>query len=248
SNFSHIFLNQPIEVPSETDELSLKRGAFHDQAIDSVASSVSVDSTSTILKESNGGSGKLNVDPIDLDGSVALDYVYHINVQRPSGEIGFRSMCSFVAFAYRPMLLRIGDLDPHIPITFIYGSRSWIDMSSGIKTRAARPESYVDIKIIEGAGHQVHAEAAEEFNAYLNAVCAQVDCGVACNPVPTGEQDQNYVELKSLDSSRSTEQRTGRLRSSSSTQKIAGIHSDSRERMLAVAGSLGHEAGDEASE
>lgn len=83
SNFSHIFLNQPIEVPSETDELSLKRGAFHDQAIDSVASSVSVDSTSTILKESNGGSGKLNVDPIDLDGSVALDYVYHINVQRP---------------------------------------------------------------------------------------------------------------------------------------------------------------------
>lgn len=64
-----------------------------------------------------------------------------------SGEIGFRSMCSFVAFAYRPMLLRIGDLDPHIPITFIYGSRSWIDMSSGIKTRAARPESYVDIKV-----------------------------------------------------------------------------------------------------
>ncbi|THD25295.1 Abhydrolase domain-containing protein 4 [Fasciola hepatica] len=244
-------VGESFEVPSENDEFSLKTGAFHGHTTDSEqpldTSCQSIDPRPVHANDIKDCE-RLKLDPVDLDGSVALDYVYHINVQRPSGEIGFKSMCSCVAFAYRPMLLRIGELDPHIPITFIYGSRSWIDMSSGVKTRAARPGSYVDIKIIEGAGHQVHAEAAEEFNAYVNAVCEQVDRGTACNPVPVGEHERRYAELNSKCTIPPTDQRFHRVNPSSSAQKIVSSRCDGLDRSSAVVGSLGHEASDEASD
>ncbi|CAH8579994.1 unnamed protein product [Schistosoma turkestanicum] len=125
------------------------------------------------------------LDSIDfeaLDGSVALDYVYHINCQNPSGEIGFKSLCGSVGWPQRPMLDRIGQLDPNVPITFIYGSRSWIDLSSAYKSRVLLPTSYVDVKVIEGAGHQVYAQMSEEFNAYVNMIGHRVDNGDSFTP------------------------------------------------------------------
>lgn len=45
------------------------------------------------------------------------------------------------------MLDRISQLDPNVPVTFIYGSRSWMDLSSGYRTRVLLPNSYVDVKV-----------------------------------------------------------------------------------------------------
>ncbi|KAH8864309.1 1-acylglycerol-3-phosphate O-acyltransferase ABHD5 [Schistosoma japonicum] len=123
-----------------------------------------------------------SVDFEDLDGSVALDYVYHINCLHPSGETGFKSLCSSVGWPQRPMLDRIGQLDSNVPVTFIYGSLSWIDLSSGYRTRLLRPNSYVDVKVIEGAGHQVYAQMSEEFNAYVNMIGQRIDNGDSFNP------------------------------------------------------------------
>ncbi|VDO83982.1 unnamed protein product [Schistosoma mattheei] len=51
------------------------------------------------------------------------------------------------------MLDRISQLDPNVPVTFIYGSRSWMDLSSGYRTRVLLPNSYVDVKTTEFCGY-----------------------------------------------------------------------------------------------
>ncbi|VDP77315.1 unnamed protein product [Echinostoma caproni] len=205
-------LGESIEVPSESEELALKNGAFLQQT--TTDSEHGLDTlncsshNSTVTDDTSGDSEKKNLDPVDLDGSVALDYVYHINVQQPSGEVGFRGMCSFVGFAYRPM-------------------------------------------IIEGAGHQVHAEAAEEFNAYVNAVCEQVDRGVACNPVPPGEHD--YLKLSTpVTNTQTSEQRLPRKRSAVNTvRQMMASRPEEFNKLVPTTSAphrLGHEASDEASD
>ena len=42
------------------------------------------------------------------------------------------------AFARRPMLQRVEGLDPQLPVTIIYGSKSWIDSATGGRVAAAR--------------------------------------------------------------------------------------------------------------
>lgn len=51
-------------------------------------------------------------------------------------------------WAKRPMLKRINELRPDISITFIYGSRSWVDSNSGVQAAALRPNSHVEIKVL----------------------------------------------------------------------------------------------------
>ena len=74
------------------------------------------------------------------------------------------------------MLKRIdSELDSSIPVSFIYGNRSWMDPSSGEKVRELRPQSYVRIYRIARAGHHVHADRPEEFNQVVNNVLKIVD-------------------------------------------------------------------------
>lgn len=52
-----------------------------------------------------------------------------------------------VGWAKNPMLERIHEIDKNIPITMIYGSRSWIDSDSGWSVKQARKESSVDVHV-----------------------------------------------------------------------------------------------------
>ena len=67
------------------------------------------------------------------------------------------------------------ELDSSIPVSFIYGNRSWMDPSSGEKVRELRPQSYVRVYRIARAGHHVHADRPEEFNQVVNNVLKIVD-------------------------------------------------------------------------
>lgn len=58
-------------------------------------------------------------------------------------------------WAKRPMLQRIADLHPDIPITVIYGARSCIDGNSGTTIQALRPNSYVKTIVSGMFGHWV---------------------------------------------------------------------------------------------
>uniref|UniRef100_A0A914EI32 AB hydrolase-1 domain-containing protein n=1 Tax=Acrobeloides nanus TaxID=290746 RepID=A0A914EI32_9BILA len=90
------------------------------------------------------------------------DYNYLNNAQKPSGEVAFKNMNLLLGQVKRPMIHRF-NLDPKIPVTFMYGKQSWVDKTPGYSIKCQRSQSYVNIKIIENAGHQIFAEAPLHF-------------------------------------------------------------------------------------
>lgn len=108
---------------------------------------------------------------IEDDINLIPQYIHQCNAQYPSGESAFHTMMESFGWAKHPMIHRIKDVRHDIPMTFIYGTRSWIDSSSGEKIKAQRGDSIVDIKVVNGAGHHVYADKPEIFNRYVNETC-----------------------------------------------------------------------------
>ncbi|GIX93292.1 1-acylglycerol-3-phosphate O-acyltransferase ABHD5 [Caerostris darwini] len=104
-----------------------------------------------------------------------LQYIYHCNVQNPSGEIAFKAMTDKSGWAKYPMMYRLNNLDWKIPITFVYGSRSWINRQPGLQIKYSRLNSFVDVQVIEGAGHHVYADKPQEFNSMMNRICDNLE-------------------------------------------------------------------------
>eukprot|EP00066_Takifugu_rubripes_P003393 XP_003965932.1 PREDICTED: 1-acylglycerol-3-phosphate O-acyltransferase ABHD5 [Takifugu rubripes] len=102
------------------------------------------------------------------------EYIYHMNAQSPSGETAFRNMTVPYGWAKRPMSQRMDQLQPHIPITAVYGSRSSVDSNSGAAIRELTPERPVDIITIRGAGHYVYADQPDDFNHRVLRACDKV--------------------------------------------------------------------------
>lgn len=59
----------------------------------------------------------------------------------------------------------------------IYGSRSWIDSTSGRETKERRSGCYVDVQVITGAGHHVYVDKPNKFNELVEKVCQNEDRG-----------------------------------------------------------------------
>lgn len=109
------------------------------------------------------------------DDSVIADYIFHCNAQNPSGEAAFHSMMSSFGWAKYPMCNRIPSLKKEVPLTLIYGSRSWVDHSPSGVIQDMRNGSYVDVKIINGAGHHVYADKKDQFNQIVLRACSMSD-------------------------------------------------------------------------
>ncbi|XP_075068501.1 1-acylglycerol-3-phosphate O-acyltransferase ABHD5 isoform X2 [Mixophyes fleayi] len=110
-----------------------------------------------------------------FEDDTVTEYIYHCNVQSPSGETAFRNMTIPYGWARRPMLQRIDKMHQDIPITVIYGARSCIDGNSGSTIQSLRPNSYVTTIAIRGAGHYVFADQPEDFNQKVSEICDSVD-------------------------------------------------------------------------
>ncbi|XP_047461220.1 1-acylglycerol-3-phosphate O-acyltransferase ABHD5-like [Mugil cephalus] len=108
-----------------------------------------------------------------FDDNTVSDYIYHLNAQTPSGETAFKNMTIPYGWAKRPMLERIDQVQAHIPISFIYGSRSSIDSDSGYAFKKTRPD--VEITVIRGAGHYVFADQPEDFNQTVLQILARAE-------------------------------------------------------------------------
>jgi abhydrolase domain-containing protein, putative len=105
-----------------------------------------------------------------------LQYIYHCNVQpNPSGEMAFRALALPFGWAKFPMINRISDIDPGPTITFIYGSRSWIERQTAFQIKYLLGDSRVDVHVIQGAGHHVYADKSAEFNNLINEICLNID-------------------------------------------------------------------------
>ncbi|XP_033854337.2 1-acylglycerol-3-phosphate O-acyltransferase ABHD5 [Acipenser ruthenus] len=110
-----------------------------------------------------------------FEDNTVTEYIYHCNVQTPSGETAFKNMTIPYGWAKRPMLHRVGLIQEDIPITVIYGARSCIDGNSGNAIKQLRPNSHVETVAIRGAGHYVYADQPEDFNQKVIEICNSVE-------------------------------------------------------------------------
>ncbi|KAL3320544.1 Alpha/beta hydrolase domain-containing protein 4 [Cichlidogyrus casuarinus] len=142
----------------------------------------------------------VSVDSEHFDTNVVYDYIYHCNAREPTGEKAFGNLSTEKVWAAMPMLTRLPSIPKEIPITFVYGGRSWLDMSTGIKAKGLRQGSYVDVKVIASGGHSAYAQCSDEFNNFVNTVCSQIDGGSTFN-------EPNTVSNTTKKSSTSTPRR-----------------------------------------
>uniref|UniRef100_A0A914DR76 AB hydrolase-1 domain-containing protein n=1 Tax=Acrobeloides nanus TaxID=290746 RepID=A0A914DR76_9BILA len=91
------------------------------------------------------------------------DYNYLNNAQKPSGEIAFKNMCILLAQVKRPIIHRVHSMHYKVPITFMHGCDSWVDSTPAYSIKYMREKSYVHVKLIKNAGHQIFAEAPLHF-------------------------------------------------------------------------------------
>lgn len=101
-------------------------------------------------------------------------YIYQLNAQTDTGY-GFHSLMQGLLHAKFPIIDRIDEMPKEMPLTFIYGERSWMERSSGYQIKEERFNSYVNVQIIERCGHDVHVERSKEFNIIVNETCSLVD-------------------------------------------------------------------------
>lgn len=118
------------------------------------------------------------------DTDVIPQYLYQCNSQNPTGEAAFHAMSASLGWAKHPMVNRIHTLQNDVPITLLYGSRSWVDNASGELIREKRPDSLVHIQVITGAGHHVYADKPEAFNRYVVEACSFSDSLETRNKLP----------------------------------------------------------------
>jgi pimeloyl-ACP methyl ester carboxylesterase len=111
------------------------------------------------------------------DSDAIYEYIYQCNAQQPTGEMAFGVMTKSFGWAKRPMIHRFGGIDPNIPVTFICGSKSWIDCGPAYEIQTRRTDSYVDVKVVSGAGHHVYADASDKFNTILRSISDLVCSG-----------------------------------------------------------------------
>uniref|UniRef100_A0A1B6CQ76 1-acylglycerol-3-phosphate O-acyltransferase ABHD5 n=1 Tax=Clastoptera arizonana TaxID=38151 RepID=A0A1B6CQ76_9HEMI len=113
---------------------------------------------------------------VNGDTKAVSEYIFQCNAQKPSGEGAFHAMTSGLGWAKNPMVSRIDRLRDDVPVTVLYGGRSWLDNGFGHVISETRPKSsYTDIKTIQGAGHHLYADKSEVFNTFVNNCCELSD-------------------------------------------------------------------------
>ncbi|KAJ3595766.1 hypothetical protein NHX12_005069 [Muraenolepis orangiensis] len=110
-----------------------------------------------------------------FDDDTMTQYIYHCNAQTPSGEVGYRALSESLAWAKRPMLLRVDQLPASLPVTMLYGDRSWISSNSGHQAAHVRAEAYTRVLLINNSSHHVNNDQPEIFNKQIEDICNSVD-------------------------------------------------------------------------
>ena len=104
-----------------------------------------------------------------------LNYIYHCNAQQATGESAFKALVLPYGWPKNPLIHRLLDLDEQVSLTFIYGSRSWIEKAPGEFLRDCMAPGRVTVNIILNSGHHVYADKYDEFNKLVREACAKIE-------------------------------------------------------------------------
>uniref|UniRef100_A0A182J0A8 1-acylglycerol-3-phosphate O-acyltransferase ABHD5 n=1 Tax=Anopheles atroparvus TaxID=41427 RepID=A0A182J0A8_ANOAO len=125
------------------------------------------------------------------DGTDISNYIHQCNAQNPTGEGAFHAMMQDFAWAKNPMLNRFGELKTTVPVTVLYGSKSWLLHTNPPDTlKQLGEKSHVRVRIIDGSGHHIYADDADSFNRMVNEACLTVD-GDGGSSGSAGEQPRS---------------------------------------------------------
>lgn len=139
----------------------------------------------TVTHKHQGEAGHASVNPICQINLVHAENTDHSNAAKIkrgeikiypdpgfSGEVGFRAMSESLGWAKRPMLQRVHLLPPSMPVTMLYGARSWMDSSSGERAAQIRKQAHTKVLVSK------HKVGRESFYNYKETVLPALD---SCN-------------------------------------------------------------------
>ncbi|CAH0401187.1 unnamed protein product [Chilo suppressalis] len=107
--------------------------------------------------------------------TVIPEYIYQCNSQTPSGESAFHSLMDTLGWAKNPMVRRIDKLDKAIPVTVLYGARSWVENCTEQVFSEQRRSNKTYVQVINGAGHHLYLDKPDLFNKFVLEACSRAD-------------------------------------------------------------------------
>ncbi|CAF1551852.1 unnamed protein product [Rotaria magnacalcarata] len=109
------------------------------------------------------------------------EYLYHVNIQPASGDVGFQALASWYGWAKEPIVQvdhsRMETISSEIPIVFIYGSRTHIDNTPAQQILHQRGSSNTSLKIIHNAAHFFFMEKPIQFHEVMIDILSDVPQG-----------------------------------------------------------------------
>ena len=107
-----------------------------------------------------------------VDPSIISQYIYHCNNNsKPSGEEAFHRMTAVGPWPLYPIGERMKELKDDVPVTFLYGAKTWMNPIYGTIIKEHRKNSYTNVKIVDNAGHHIYTDNASEFNKSVLDAC-----------------------------------------------------------------------------
>ena len=99
-----------------------------------------------------------------VDADTLSDYFLHLNGQYPSGEVAFTRLHIPFGWCREPLMPdSIKQLDPRIPMDFIYGKLSWMSSQSANELNDLI-DNVVTVNLVPHSSHHVYANNTDEFN------------------------------------------------------------------------------------
>lgn len=121
------------------------------------------------------------VDASNEKSDALYEYLYHVNVQPASGDIGFQALASWYGWAKEPIVQvnhsRIENISDEISIAFVYGSRTHIDNTAAQQILQQRGSSNTCIKIIHNAAHFFFMEKPIQFHEIMGDILSDLPQG-----------------------------------------------------------------------
>jgi pimeloyl-ACP methyl ester carboxylesterase len=85
------------------------------------------------------------------------------------------SMADGLRYAKYPMDRRMSGLRENMPIYFIYGENTRMELNAAYRVQNYLKQNQVTVKVIERTAHHPYAERSEIFNKYVNSLMKLVD-------------------------------------------------------------------------